>query len=79
MKKVRLHTFEPRKVPVQKRPRDVRGNFGTHYSGCTGGGIGSSDDDASSGAGGISFGTLYQYYPNKQALLYAVLKVRSIR
>ena len=28
---------------------------------------------------GVSLGTLYQYYPNKQALLYAVLKVHSIK
>jgi AcrR family transcriptional regulator len=28
---------------------------------------------------GVSVGTLYQYYPNKQALLYAVLKVHSIK
>jgi AcrR family transcriptional regulator len=27
---------------------------------------------------GVSVGTLYQYYPNKQALLLAVLKVHSI-
>ena len=26
---------------------------------------------------GVSVGTLYQYYPNRQALLYAVLKVDS--
>ena len=28
---------------------------------------------------GVSVGTLYQYYPNKQALLFAVLKVHSIK
>lgn len=28
---------------------------------------------------GVSVGTLYQYYPNKQALLYAVLNVHSIK
>ncbi|WP_446743157.1 TetR/AcrR family transcriptional regulator [Silvibacterium acidisoli] len=28
---------------------------------------------------GVSVGTLYQYYPNKQALLYAVLKVHMTK
>jgi len=28
---------------------------------------------------GVSVGTLYQYYPNKQALLFAVLRVHSIK
>ena len=28
---------------------------------------------------GVSVGTLYQYYPNKQALLYAVLEVHSMK
>ncbi len=28
---------------------------------------------------GVSVGTLYQYYPNKQALLYAVLEAHSIK
>src|SRR6476659_8430612 len=28
---------------------------------------------------GVSVGTLYQYYPNKQALLYAVLEVHGIK
>jgi AcrR family transcriptional regulator len=28
---------------------------------------------------GVSVGTLYQYYPNKQALLYAVLEVHGTK
>ncbi len=80
MKTEALRTFEPRKTPVQKR------------STVTVGAIAEATIQVLSAVrldrltttrvadrAGVSVGTLYQYYPNERALLYAVLEAHSIK
>ncbi len=76
MKAVRRHAFQPRKTPVQQRSLltvEVIAEATIQVLLAVG-----SDRLTTTRVAeraGVSVGTLYQYYPNKQALLYAVLEV----
>jgi AcrR family transcriptional regulator len=80
VKTVRLHTFEPRKTPVQRRPTEtVEAISEATTQVLLGVGLDRLTTTREAERAGVSVGTLYQYYPNQQALPYAVLKVHSIK
>jgi AcrR family transcriptional regulator len=80
VKSVGLCTFEPRKTPVQKRSTlTVEAIAEATIQVLLAVGPDRLTTTRVAERAGVSVGTLYQYYPNKQALLYAVLEVHSIK
>ena len=80
MKTVSLRTFEPRKTPVQKRSTwTVEAIAEATIQVLLAVGPDRLTTTRVAERAGVSVGTLYQYYPNKQALLYAVLELHSIK
>jgi AcrR family transcriptional regulator len=80
MKAAALHTFEPRKTPVQKRSTVTVGAIAeATIQVLLAVGLDRLTTTRVAERAGVSIGTLYQYYPNKQALLYAVLEVHSTK
>jgi AcrR family transcriptional regulator len=80
MKTAALHTFEPRKTPVQKRSTvTVEAIAEATIQVLLVVGLNRLTTTRVADRAGVSVGTLYQYYPNKQALLYAVLEAHSIK
>jgi hypothetical protein len=72
--------FEPRKTPVQQRSTvTVEAISEATIQVLLAVGLDRLTTTRVAARAGVSVGTLYQYYPNKQALLYAVLKVHSIK
>jgi len=79
VKTVSPAAFEPRKTPVQERSTvTVEAISEATIQVLLAVGLDRLTTRVAERAG-VSVGTLYQYYPNKQALLYAVLKVHSIK
>jgi AcrR family transcriptional regulator len=67
--------FEPRKKPVQARAAvTVEAIFEAAIQVLLSNGADRLTTTRVAARAGVSVGTLYQYYPNKQALLFAVLK-----
>jgi AcrR family transcriptional regulator len=80
MKTAALHTFEPRKTPVQNRSTvTVEAIAEATVQVLLAVGLNRLTTTRVADRAGVSVGTLYQYYPNKQALLYAVLEAHSIK
>ncbi|MGA8619494.1 MAG: TetR/AcrR family transcriptional regulator [Candidatus Sulfotelmatobacter sp.] len=80
MKTVRLHTIEPKKTPVQRRSTvTVEAISEATIQVLLAVGLDRLTTTRVAERTGVSVGTLYQDYPNKQSLLYAVLKVHSIK
>ena len=78
MKTVGLNTFEPRKTPVQRRSTvTVEAISEATVQVLQAVGLDRLTTTRVAERAGVSVGTLYQYDPNQQALLYAVLKVDS--
>jgi AcrR family transcriptional regulator len=72
--------FEPRKTPVQQRSTvTIEAISEATIQVLLAGGLDRLTTTRVAERVGVSVGTLYQYYPNKQALLFAVLKVHSIK
>jgi len=72
--------FEPRKTPVQRRSTVTVGAISeATIQVLLTVGLDRLTTTKVAERAGVSVGTLYQYYPNKQALLFAVLKVHSIK
>jgi AcrR family transcriptional regulator len=76
MKTTRLHAYQPRKTPTQQRSMvtveaiaeaTIQVLLAIGSDGLT--------TTRVAKRAGVSVGTLYQYYPNKQSLLFAVLEV----
>jgi AcrR family transcriptional regulator len=67
--------FEPRKVPVQARSAvTVQASFEATIQVLLSQGTDRLTTTRVAERAGVSVGTLYQYYPNKQSLLFAVLE-----
>ena len=80
VKTVGSDTFEPRKTPIQKRSTvTVEAISEATIQVLLAVGLDRLTTTRVAERAGVSVGTLYQYYPNKQALLYAVLRVHSIK
>jgi AcrR family transcriptional regulator len=80
VKKVSQATFEPRKTPVQERSTvTVEAISEATIQVLLAVGLDRLTTTRVAERAGVSVGTLYQYFPNKQALLNAVLKVHSIK
>jgi AcrR family transcriptional regulator len=80
VKTVSQARFEPRKTPVQQRSTvTVEAISEATIQVLLAVGLDRLTTTRVAERAGVSVGTLYQYYPNKQALLYAVLKVHSIK
>jgi len=72
--------FEPRKTPIQQRSTvTVEAISEATIQVLLAVGLDRLTTTRVAERAGVSVGTLYQYYPNKQALLLAVLKVHSIK
>ncbi len=70
-----VHGLEPRKTPVQARSTEtVEAIFEAAIQVLLAVGSARLTTTRVAARAGVSVGTLYQYYPNKQALLYAVLE-----
>jgi len=75
MPAVSLNTFEPRKTPVQARSAvTVEAIFEATIQILVTHGLDRFTTTRVADRAGVSVGTLYQYYPNKQSLLFAVLE-----
>jgi AcrR family transcriptional regulator len=73
MKTAALHTFGPRKTPVQSRSTvTVEAIAEATIQLLLAVGVNRLTTTRVADRAGVSVGTLYQYYPNKRALLYAV-------
>ena len=80
MKTVNSAAFEPRKTPVQRRSSvTVEAISEATIQVLLAVGLDRLTTTRVAERAGVSVGTLYQYFPNKQALLNAVLKVHSIK
>jgi len=80
VKTVSPATFEPRKTPVQQRSTvTVEAISEATIQVLLAVGLDRLTTTRVAERAGVSVGTLYQYFPNKQALLNAVLKVHSIK
>jgi AcrR family transcriptional regulator len=80
VKTVSSAAFEPRKTPVQQRSTvTVEAISEATIQVLLAVGLDRLTTTRVAERAGVSVGTLYQYYPNKQALLYAVLTVHSIK
>jgi AcrR family transcriptional regulator len=80
VKIIRSAAFEPRKTPVQQRSTvTVEAISEATIQVLLAVGLDRLTTTRVAERAGVSVGTLYQYYPNKQALLFAVLKVHSIK
>ena len=80
MKTVSSVAFEPRKTPVQRRSTvTVEAISEATIQVLLAVGLDRLTTTRVAERAGVSVGTLYQYFPNKQALLNAVLKVHSIK
>jgi AcrR family transcriptional regulator len=80
VKTVRPAAFEPRKKPLQERSTvTVEAISEATIQVLLAVGLDRLTTTRVAERAGVSVGTLYQYFPNKQALLYAVLKVHSIK
>jgi AcrR family transcriptional regulator len=80
MKTAGLHAFQPRKTPVQKRSTvTVEAIAEATIQVLLVVGLDRLTTSRVAERAGVSVGTLYQYYPNKRALLYAVLEVHSTK
>ena len=80
MKTMSPAAFEPRKTPVQQRSTvTVEAISEATVQVLLAVGLDRLTTTRVAERAGVSVGTLYQYYPNKQALLFAVLKVHSIK
>ena len=80
MRTVRPATFEPRKTPVQQRSTvTVEAISEATIQVLLAVGLDRLTTTRVAERAGVSVGTLYQYFPNKQAILNAVLKVHSIK
>jgi AcrR family transcriptional regulator len=80
MRTATTHTFHPRKTPVQKRSTvTVEAIAEATIQVLLAVGLDRLTTTRIAERAGVSVGTLYQYYPNKQALLYAVLEAHSIK
>lgn len=80
MKIVSSAAFEPRKTPVQQRSTvTVEAISEATIQVLAAVGLDRLTTTRVAERAGVSVGTLYQYFPNKQALLNAVLKVHSIK
>jgi len=72
--------FEPRKTPVQQRSAvTVEAISEATIQVLLAVGLDRLTTTRVAERAGVSVGTLYQYYPNKEALLFAVLNVHSIK
>src|SRR5260370_3957706 len=72
------NTFQPRKTPIQKRSTvTVEAIAEATIQVLLAVGLDRLTTTRVAEQAGVSVGTLYQYYPNKQALLYAVLEVHG--
>src|ERR1700689_1161950 len=72
--------LEPRKTPVQKRSTvTVEAIAEATIQVLLAVGLDRLTTTRVAERAGVSVGTLYQYYPNKQALLYAVLEVHGAK
>ena len=79
MKTMSPAPFEPRKTPVQQRSTvTVEAISEATIPVLLAVGLDRLTTTRVAERAGVSVGTLYQYYPNKQELLLAVLKVHSI-
>jgi AcrR family transcriptional regulator len=75
MKTAALHTFEPRKTPVQNRSTvTVKAIAEAAIQVLLAVGLNRLTTTRVADREGVSVGTLYQYYPNKQALLRRLSK-----
>jgi len=75
MTRVAATTFEPRKAPVQARSAaTVEAVFEATIQVLLSDGVERLTTTRVAERAGVSVGTLYQYYPNKQALLFAILE-----
>ena len=80
MKTTRSAAFEPRKTPVQQRSTvTVEAISEATIQVLLTVGLDRLTTTRVAERAGVSVGTLYQYYPNKQALPFAVLKVHSLK
>src|SRR6266481_1777088 len=80
MRAAGAHAFQPRKTPIQQRSAvTVESISEATIQVLLAVGSDRLTTTRVAERAGVSVGTLYQYYPNKQALLYAVLKVHGTK
>ena len=77
MTNIALAAFEPRKTPLQARSTlTVEAIYEATIQVLLSEGIKRTTTTRVAERAGVSVGTLYQYYPNKQSLLFAVLEAK---